>query len=260
MSLMTRRAKSRIKRTFRRLGIDVGRHANSLSRIRMNAFRRTRVELVFDVGANVGQYVQLLRDSGYGGRIVSFEPLPAAYERLITRAKRDRRWEPIRVALGDRDGTVQIHVSANLVSSSVLPMLERHVSAEPRSKYVGTEPARLARLDSLAPSYLVGIESFWIKLDVQGFELQVLSGAEQTLSRASGVEAEVSFVPLYKDQVLFDEMREYIESRGFVLSGIESGFTDPTSGQLLQADAIFLRVPSGESSSVATDRIPKETS
>src|SRR5690242_19513073 len=100
----------------------------------INSLRVHDINLVLDVGANTGQFGQNLRALGYTGHIVSFEPLSGAHRVLVKTASRDKKWSvPQKVAIGGHSGTVEIHVSANSVSSSVLAMLDAHVAAAPES-------------------------------------------------------------------------------------------------------------------------------
>src|SRR5690242_4792078 len=118
-----------IRRTANRCGVDITRYRPAASESgRLAAmFAHHGVNLVLDVGANVGQFAQGLRRAGYSGRILSFEPLAQAHGRLLSAARSDPNWTIApRVAIGDQEGEIEIHVSGNSVSSSVLDMLERH--------------------------------------------------------------------------------------------------------------------------------------
>jgi FkbM family methyltransferase len=206
------------------------------------ALQRFAVDVVFDVGANAGQFATSLRSAGYAGRIVSFEPLPEPHARLCEQAVRDPLWQVHpRGALGDRDGEVVINVAANSLSSSALPMLPLHEAAAQGSAYVGSECVPLCRLDGIADTYLREGNRAFLKIDTQGFEWQVLDGAEATLPRCVGVLCELSFVPLYADQKLWRAMLERFERAGYTLWGLQPGFADPRDARMLQADATFFR-------------------
>lgn len=206
--------------------------------------KRFDVDLVFDIGANAGQFASELRVVGFKGRIVSFEPLAEPSRLLRQGAAADANWqihEP--TAIGDFDGEIEINVSANLVSSSVLPMMEAHAAAATKSVYVGSERVPIYRLDTIAPQYLAAASRYFLKIDTQGFEWQVLDGAAETLAGAQGVLCELSLVPLYAGQRLWLDMIQRLESEGFTLWALQSGFTDPRDGRTLQVDAVFFRVP-----------------
>jgi FkbM family methyltransferase len=205
-----------------------------------------QIDVVFDVGANTGQFAQQLRDAGFHGRIVSFEPSTAAHSVLSKRARREANWiiAP-RMALGDHDGTISLNLAGNSVSSSVLPMLPSHASAAPESRYTGSETADLRTLDSVSKEFVTDTERIFLKLDVQGFEYNVLQGAEQFLSRAVGIQIELSLVPLYDGEHLFHPMLHDLEERGYEMWSLIPGFVDPGTGRLLQLDAIFFRKEPG---------------
>ncbi len=200
------------------------------------------VETVFDIGANTGQFASDLRSIGYRGRVVSFEPLPDAYKKLSMAAVRDALWDVhMQGAIGDTDGEIEINIAGNSVSSSVLPMLEAHSDAAEASAYVGKVSVPVFRLDTIADQYLDGSGNYFIKIDTQGFEWQVLDGAPEMLAKAQGVLCELSLVPLYEGQRLWTEMIGRLEAEGFSLWSIQKGFVDPKNGKTLQVDAIFFR-------------------
>jgi FkbM family methyltransferase len=178
-----------------------------------------QIELIFDVGANCGQYASFLRDSGYQGKIVSFEPLSTAYSQLLTLSKKDNLWEIApRCALGNQEGEITINIAGNSQSSSVLSMLDSHVQAAPESVYCGSEIVQLRRLDTLAKDYITeGTQSIFLKIDVQGFEKQVIEGSFQILPLVKGIQIEMSLVPLYDQQILFEYLLEFMRKLGYEL-------------------------------------------
>ncbi len=200
------------------------------------------VDTVLDVGANTGQYAISLRDAGFKGRIVSFEPTSEAHSQLCRVARNDSLWTVAeRMAIGDWDGQTQIHVANNSVSSSLLPMLASHRAAAPESGFVATEAVPIARLDSIAPRFLKNDKSIFIKIDVQGFEKKVLEGAPKLLERTVGLQLELSLAPLYEGETLFQPMVEYLRAIDFELWGLSPGFVDKRNGRLLQVDAVFFQ-------------------
>ncbi|WP_025735795.1 FkbM family methyltransferase [Mycobacterium genavense] len=201
------------------------------------------VNTVLDVGANSGQYATDLRKAGYAGRIISFEPLSGPFQILERCVAKDSRWECRQYALGDVDGEIVINVAGNAgASSSVLPMLKSHQDAFPPANYIGTEKASIRRLDSLTPEFLRPGDVTFLKIDVQGFEKQVLAGGASTINdRVVGVELELSFLPLYEGGMLVREALDLMDSLGFTLTGLQPGFTDPRNGRMLQADGVFFR-------------------
>ena len=237
--------KKTIKKLSRSLGIDLKRYNIQTSEAakmqRLLAYHN--IDLVFDVGANIGQYAKLLRELGYSGRIVSFEPLSSAYSQLKAVSEKDPLWEIApQTAIGNQEGEIIINIAGNSYSSSALPMLDAHLESAPESAYSGSETVKLSRLDTLAKDYIKSeTKSIFLKIDVQGLEKQVLEGATAILPLVKGIKLELSLVPLYEGQVLFKEMIDIIEKLGYELYGIEPGFTAEKTGRMLQMDGIFFK-------------------
>ncbi|BBX38712.1 FkbM family methyltransferase [Mycobacterium simiae] len=202
-----------------------------------------RVDTVIDIGANSGQYASDLRMAAYTGRIVSFEPLSETFSLLLRNASKDPLWECRQCAVGDVDGMISINVAGNAgASSSILPMLKSHQDAFPPANYIGTEQVPIHRLDGLTPKVLGASSVVFLKIDVQGFEKQVIAGAQSTISdHVVGMQLELSFIPLYEGGMLIREALDLVYSLGFTLTGLLPGFTDPRDGRMLQADGIFFR-------------------
>jgi FkbM family methyltransferase len=208
----------------------------------MQTLRHFNIDLVLDIGANEGQFARELRAGGYSGRIVSFEPLSSAHARLLQASASDKAWhvQP-RCAVGDRVGEIELNISGNSVSSSILPMLSLHRDAAPQSTYQGRESTPLVTLDSIASSYLNGAQTIFLKVDTQGYEWQVLDGARDILPRVSGIQIELSLVPLYEGQRLWRDHIHRLEADGFELWALTPEFIDPSTGRTLQWDGLFFR-------------------
>lgn len=236
--------KSFVKRFIRNYGFDIQRYNPSLSTDAqlMMMLEKHKVNLIFDIGANVGQFGRQLRDAGYKGRIVSFEPLSTAREKLLSASQNDPLWEVAQqAAIGSENGETEIHVAGNSVSSSVLAMLDTHINAAPDSAPVGREKVPLRRLDTIALERLAPDSVLFMKIDTQGYEDNVLEGATRLLGEAVGLQIELSLVPLYQGQGLYDEMIAQLNANGFELWGLTSAFVDPSNGRLLQIDATLFR-------------------
>jgi FkbM family methyltransferase len=241
MSALRTKARLAIRRWT---GFDVQRHSIHTSpdaQLR-KVFEHLGIDLVFDIGANEGQYARSLRDNGYTGRIVSFEPLAAAHAKLAAASRGDPKWQAAPpIALGDAPGQATLHVAGNSASSSLLNMLSAHTRAAPGSAYVASEGVRVARLDDVAERYLRDARSLLVKIDTQGYEDRVIAGGTATLRRAAAIQVELSMLPLYEGQSLFEDMLERIAALGFELFSILPVFVDPESGRTLQVDGVFRR-------------------
>jgi FkbM family methyltransferase len=200
------------------------------------------VDLLLDVGANIGQFAQSIREAGYRGKLVSFEPLTEPHAWLLQASRSDPAWEVApRVAIGAHEGEVEMKVSDNSFSSSVLTVLPDHIRAAPESVCIGVENVRLSQLDTASCDYLKLSKAPFIKIDTQGYEDRVLDGATEVLKKAVGLHLELSFVPLYEGQPLFDTIIDRLDDAGFCVWGIWPGIHDPQSGRMLQIDATLFR-------------------
>jgi FkbM family methyltransferase len=220
-------------------------------------FSQLPIDLVVDAGANTGQFVQQCRAAGYKGEIISFEPSAAAHASLLQSAAPDPLWTVAdRMALGATTGEVEVNIAANSYSSSVLPMLDSHLAAAPNSAYLQKEKVPLRRLDDILADLLVDpadhlaatapSRCVFLKLDVQGYESQVLAGAAQLLDHTLAVQLEMSLLPLYQGETLMPQMHAAMTTKGFDLWDLEPSFRDPNTGRLLQIDAIFLQSASAK--------------
>jgi FkbM family methyltransferase len=236
--------KNLIKKIFYRLKLDLKRlnvESNASYQI-YKSLKYFDVDLILDIGANTGQFASELFSVGYRGRIISFEPLPNAHKSLIENAQYYENWSVYpRTAIGNTEGNVEINISSNSVSSSILPMLNTHLEAAKESEYVSKALAKITTLDKVVGDLRLDNKSFFIKIDTQGFEWQVMDGAVQALSLAKGVLCELSLTPLYEGQHLWLETIERLGNLGFKLWAIQSGFTNINTGRTLQIDAIFFK-------------------
>lgn len=231
----------KFKDIIRKFGIDVIRFPGETLKGRISLLREHSINLLFDVGANEGQYAQLMRTLGFTGRIVSFEPLSSAFALLASHAQADKNWQAVQMAIGDYDGDVEINIAANSQSSSILAMLPSHVQAAPDSSYIGKEKVPIARIDSIARQYYREGDNLFLKVDTQGFERKVIEGASATLELIRGIQLEMSLVALYQGEDTFMDMIAWLQHKGYELHSLEPGFRDPVSGRLLQVDGVFFR-------------------
>ncbi len=232
-----------VRRALQRAGWDLRRY-----RALDDHFRRiTRLcadrnlKLFLDVGANTGQFAENLFAAGFDGEVVSFEPLSEVHARLAARAAGHPRWHVAeRSALGAARGMTRIHVAGNSQSSSILPMLPAHRDADPQSAYVGSELVPLQSLDDVIDTRWGDGARLALKLDVQGYEDEVLRGCTRHMRSIELICTEMSLSPLYHGAKSFSALFTELEARGFRCVGIVPGFTDPRTSAMLQVDATFV--------------------
>ena len=245
MFISKSRLLSAAKSVLRSIGLEVSFANTAVTErnVLRPVFQSRKFSFVLDVGANTGQYGLLVRSCGHLGPIVSFEPLAVAYEKLIACAASDPLWTVAeRTALGARASHTTINVAGNSVSSSLLAMNARHLEAEPRSAFIGTETIDVVALDDCFGRYVSASRGGFLKVDTQGYEMEVLRGAHRVLSESIDVvQTELSLVQLYEEQPLMLDICNLLKPYGFNLRHIIPGLKGPVGGALLQLDGIFVR-------------------
>jgi FkbM family methyltransferase len=230
-----------IKKYLKSIGIIVKRYPETDIVRRMKLVNSKQIDLLIDVGANTGQYSCLMRDYGYKGRIISFEPLIDAYNKLIQLKENDPLWDAFNFALGDKHEKSFINISGNSYSSSILDMLDTHLDSAPESKYIARQEILIKKLDEIFTDISNESSNIMLKMDVQGFEKEVLDGAKNCINQVDIIQLEMSIKPLYKDELILCEMINYLDKLNFELFSLENGYFDSDTGQLLQVDGIFSR-------------------
>jgi FkbM family methyltransferase len=140
------------------------------------------VDVVLDVGANLGWFGQALRERGYRGKIVFFEPIGAVFRELKALAERDGNWQAHHLALGAAAGRAVLNVSRKSDYSSILDQLKAAQRLEPNADVAYREEITVARLDDLFAPF--SDRTVFLKIDTQGDERPVLEGARR---RPAGV-------------------------------------------------------------------------
>lgn len=200
-----------------------------------------RVATVLDVGANEGQYGVELREQGFTGQILSFEPIPAVYKKLKARADPDRRWDAHQLGVGAANGELSISVSENSVFSSFKPLTEYSTGKFPGAHEERREVVPVVRLDKFLEDRGDLVENCFLKVDTQGFEREVLDGCGELLTRFRGIQLELPLRQLYADQMLWVPMIEWMAERGFTVAMVKENGFDWDQMRLLELDVLFWR-------------------
>ncbi len=203
-------------------------------------FRHLGIQTVIDVGANTGQFAKLCRFIMPNARIVAFEPLPDCFHQLTTVFAHDDKFEAHNMALGSATGNAQFNQNAFSPASSMLEMATPHKTAFPFTATTSAIEVRVLRLDDIIdPDHLTG--PILLKMDVQGFESQVIAGGTRVLREASIVLVEVSFIPLYFQQTSFAQLHESLAAAGFTFAGGFNPLANPLDKQVISQDCLFVR-------------------
>ena len=219
------------------------RKGNTHAAMTERLIRDSQPDIIFDVGANAGQFGQATLSLRRDAHLVSFEPLSEAHADLTERAKDYPHWTVApRMAVGAQEGEVEINVSEFSQSSSILANTSRNLSAFPMVRSTGTEKVPVHRLDNIVADYVQPGQRIYLKSDTQGYEKQVLEGATGIWDSIVGLQMELQTVELYEGSPLMEEMLDYVLSRGLRLHGLANGARDAQTREMVEFDAYFIRV------------------
>lgn len=197
------------------------------------------VKTVVDVGANVGQFALLAHDCLPNASIHSFEPLPDAAETFVKVTPKDGRITLHRIALGGEVASLPIHVTSRADSSSLLtPALQSKIF--PGTHEIGTHEVQVMPLDHVLSGQDLSAPAL-LKIDVQGYERQVLEGCASLLNCFDWIFVELSFIELYSGQALAPEVIAMLSESSFDLISVYSGNGAYRDGKMIQGDFLFER-------------------
>jgi FkbM family methyltransferase len=196
-----------------------------------------KINYVLDVGANQGQYARLLRRVGYSGQILSFEPNPDVFQKLKLSFANDVAWRGFNCGLGSADGELNFNIFEESQVSSFLPANEQL-----HTKLLSTLKLPVRRLDAFVRNILPdwADHRFFLKCDTQGFDVEVLKGAEGVLTHVYGLQSEITVHALYRGTPRYLEALRFYESLGYVL--VDLWLNNRTAdGDVLEYDCIMRR-------------------
>jgi FkbM family methyltransferase len=235
-----------IRKIIRPLGVDLVRYPYRLSSTNEDYNRllaNNNIDLIFDVGANIGQYASETLKYGYSGKIISFEPMSKEHAILLEKSKDHPQWKVAsQMAIGNEDGFIEINISENSESSSILDLKDYTLANSPTTKFVGKEKVRISKVDSIYDQYAEGAKNVFLKIDVQGYEEHVLKGASDALKKIRGLHLEFSLIPLYKEEKTMLDILKIVYDYGFEPNYFIPHTTIDSAGRLMQIDGIFFRV------------------
>ena len=199
-------------------------------------------KVVLDVGANIGQSMKEFVKLFPNATIYCFEPCASAFEELSSCAVNHENVKLRQLALASETGKKNIHCFALSAANSLLESTDtadRYVSGDLMSGS-GEETVKLERLDNFLNDERIDSVDF-LKIDTQGYDLEVLNGAGDFLDPAKikFIDTEVIFAPLYKNQCAFSDILRLLDSKGFHFMGLYKLIRDPRDGTIKWCDALF---------------------
>ncbi|MFC1483889.1 FkbM family methyltransferase [Candidatus Neomarinimicrobiota bacterium] len=195
---------------------------------------------VIDVGANIGQFSVASKKLFPDAHVYSFEPLPECIDKLRKNVSRLRDVTVFPVALGERVGPEQFHVNVHSHSSSILPLAPAHQEAFPEAKQAETISVETTTLDEVFPLLLLETPTL-LKLDVQGYEANIILGGGEALKKIDYVLMETSFKPMYRGETLFLDLVALMQKYGFKFLRPIGWLAATKTLEVMQMDALFVR-------------------
>src|SRR3954469_24341253 len=202
--------------------------------------RTTQVRTLIDIGANDGAYAEYLNDFFKPEVVHAFEPLAPTQPQLAALSARLPHLTVHALALADEPGEAQFFQNAYAPASSLLPVSDHSRRIFPETAQESTATVTVARLDDVLPVASLP-RDILIKIDVQGAEDRVIRGGRAVFSAAAIVLIEMSFVPFYEGQPLFEDVHSLLVACGLRLVGFKNQIDDPTSGRPLFAHCLYHR-------------------
>lgn len=201
---------------------------------------RNRIDLVIDVGANDGQFASKLREIGYGGRICSVEPVSRCHASLEARAAADPNWSVHRTAMGRAPGTATINIFEASDFSSFLKPNGFGQSTFDKMKIAASEEVPVQTLDAFMNEHVAPEARVFLKMDTQGFDLEVFAGLRDRIGQVSAIVSELSLTPIYEGMPDFLQALAEFRRRGFSVSGMFP-VNRAADLSLIEMDCCFVR-------------------
>lgn len=217
---------------------------NVLAEHLRRVFTRHQVDCVFDVGANDGAYAEWLRSEvGFKGQVVSFEPIADQVRILEQKSATDPLWTIFSCALGRVVGTQEFHVMESDVFSSFLKpdpsQPGKYADSNRVSRSIPVEVSTVAEVwQKIRTQH--GLSHLYLKMDTQGFDLEVFAGAHDVLDSIVALQSELAFRGIYQDGADYSQAMSVFAAAGFRPSMLHPISFDENLA-MIEADGVFVR-------------------
>ena len=208
----------------------------------INLINRYKIDLVLDVGANDGQFGNMLRNEGYKGVIHSFEPVSHSFVSLQKTCLNDEKWSAHKLAMGAACGKDTINVTAASDMSSFLNPNAFGERKFEKINVVHREMVEIETLDGFLPRQITDLNKrrIFLKMDTQGYDLKVLEGSLNVMDHITCLLTEISLIPIYSGMPHYlDALRKY-EEYGFVVTGLYPVSRDKKSLSTIEMDCVLI--------------------
>ncbi|MDF1859101.1 MAG: FkbM family methyltransferase [Verrucomicrobiales bacterium] len=220
----------------------------------VGAFLREQdIDVVLDVGANVGDFGVMIRNHKYSGKILSFEPVSEPRSLLEEKASLDTLWSVFPFAAGAEDSESVMTVTKSSLDFSSL--LSPNDFFDERFEYAGQDNEQrkvtVRRLDTLLEDLFktVPAPKIFLKTDTQGFDLNVISGLGGYLDLVAGLQIELSLKQIYEGAPDYHTVAKFLEDRGFAISSL-CPISKTDLGEMIEVDSLFIRKSTSPSSAM----------
>lgn len=231
---------ARIARIFKfKLSIFRQLSQPALSQV-SNIIDENGINLVLDVGANVGQFGTDLRNAGFTGEIISFEPASSPFQDLVKRSQRDKLWTVFNFALGDSIREADLHIANNSGLSSSILEPNLHSIYFPTIIFDQTERIQISTLSNFVKNQNLTDRRILLKIDTQGYENLILQGATEIFDSVISTYLELSLVELYGEEATALSILNTLSNLGHEISDIQRGIQSK-DGKLLQIDVLTIK-------------------
>ena len=201
---------------------------SSLERLSKLSFQPNQI---FDVGAYKGDFANLCLKYFPNADIALFEVLEHRVEQLNLLALKNPKIKVFQTLLG---ATAQEKVNFNQAETASSVLVEQI----PQNFSVESYP--MATIDQIVNNRFAGKSPDFLKMDVQGYELEVLKGAENSLQGVQVILAEISLLDIHQNVPLLAEIIKWLNERDWVAYDICGLTRRPLDQALWQADFIFV--------------------
>lgn len=242
MSVMRRMVDRTRREVNKRMNIDIVRVSGqyTLNAHIATVLEKYAIDAVIDVGANEGGFGEIMRSIGFKGKIFSFEPINTVFAALAQRAEKDSSWHVFNFALGSRAGKSKINVSNFSQFSSILSATD-YGNSWKNMKVGYRQDIELQTLDAVFREWQLGAgHRYLLKMDTQGFHLEVSNGAKAFLPEVCCMLSELSLIPAYEGMPGYLESLSRYNGEGFLVSGFYPVTRDDCLA-LVEVDCMLVR-------------------
>lgn len=208
---------------------------------------RYKIDCIFDIGANTGQFgIFLIKQVGFKGKIISFEPAKKCFEELEKNAKKYSNWEVYHLAVSDKREEKVLHLTdASVLNSFKKPVTESHPDYTAGVKVTGEESVQCLPLDEFFKENNINPANCLLKSDTQGYDDVVVNSLGEYISKLPVIMAEVSVQTYYEDCMLYTEFIKMMANKNFELANLHPVTFDRFL-RVVEFDALFINCQQSE--------------